>query len=374
METVGAILIPILISVTDFVGKMAKKFDALSGPVKTTIVAFFGALAVLGPVLFVVGKLIPVIGKVMKAVKLLGIAIKFVMASSFGPWLLVIAAVIAIGILIWKHWVTIKERLLAVWEIIKKAFDVFMQAIKEIWEGIWNAIVAIFTAIWDGITLGIKLYIDTIKLIITTQINIIKGIWNTVWGAVRDTAVTVWETITGAVTGAIDLVKSTISGAIDTITGWWGTFTGALSSMWSSIWDTLGDGIDLAFGGVVSVIEFVLNGILKGLETAINLAVGALNVLINAANFLNPFGDVFSNVGKVDFGRVSLAEGGMTTNAGPVRVGERGPETLILPAGSSIQPNGAGGGVNFIIEKLVGGDPKEMAAELGWYFTKRGMG
>jgi len=85
---VGDVLLPVLISLTDIIGVIVTKFSALPRPVKTGVLVLVLLLAVLGP-------LISVIGSVTIAVSALGTALMFLWANPIG---LVILGVLAAGI------------------------------------------------------------------------------------------------------------------------------------------------------------------------------------------------------------------------------------------------------------------------------------
>jgi hypothetical protein len=254
METVGAIIIPILTKVTDWIGKVAKKFDSLSPEMQKTIVGVAAVVAAIGPVLMIGSKLISVIG-------LVGKAMSFLAAN---PVVLIIAAVAALVV---------------------------------------------------GIVLLVK--------------N-----WDKVTAWIRSTAQKFFD--------------------------WFG-----------EKWDALKDALGGLWDGVVSGFKGAFNSILSFLASGINKAIDLINGAISAYNKV-PLAPDIGLIKHVTPPRI--AEGGMTTNAGPVKVGERGPEILNLPAGSSVVPlTGMGnGGVNVTIERLEGGDPKALAHEIGWELAKRG--
>lgn len=135
-------------------------------------------------------------------------------------------------------------------------------------------------------------------------------------------------------------------------------------------WQAVKDFMGALWDGVVDGFKGVVNSILSVVEGSINKAIDLINGAIKAYNKV-PLAPDIPTLQHVSVPR--LAEGGMTLNSGPVRVGERGTEIINLPKGSTVQPDTGGGvsGANVTIERMDGGDPVAMAEAIGWEFTKR---
>ena len=150
MEEVGAIIIPIIVSITEKIGQLATWFSNLSPGMQKAIVAFAGVVAAIGPVMVVVGKVIQLGGMLTKVIKGVGLAMNFLAAN---PIVLIIAAIVALiaaVVLIIKNWDKVKKFLLETWEKIKQVFIRFTDAIKEKWEAFWNAVKEFGRIIWGG--------------------------------------------------------------------------------------------------------------------------------------------------------------------------------------------------------------------------------
>jgi hypothetical protein len=130
-----------------------------------------------------------------------------------------------------------------------------------------------------------------------------------------------------------DSIKRIFSGVIDFIRG---VFTGDWERAWKGVQDIFGG----LFNGLVALAKAPLNGII-GL---LNMAIGAINSLINGFNsigFTMPkwlgggsWHPNIPNIPSIPF----LAKGG-TVLSGSAIVGEAGPELLTVgPGGTKVQP------------------------------------
>lgn len=207
-----------------------------------------------------------------------------------------IAAVIAIGILLYKNWDTVKEKAVEIWGKIK--------------EFISNAI-------------------EKVKEVISNVINKIKETWSNIWGKIKDTASKVWDGIKSAITGTINGIKTGISNTLN-----------AIKSVWDKIWGGLKTTVTNIFDAIWGAIKGVINSILGGIEGMANGVIGGINTVIGALNNLSfdvpdwvpvlggkTFGFNITELSKVSLPR--LANGGITTGATLAEIGEAGREAVL---------------------------------------------
>jgi Flp pilus assembly pilin Flp len=142
-----------------------------------------------------------------------------------------IAAVIAIGVLLYKNWDTIAQVAGQVWGAIQDGIDAVIGWIKANWPlliGILTGPIGIAVALiathWDTVVKGVKSAWDTIKSTLTSALNAITGAITTTWTGIK-------SAITAAV-NAVDKVVRDVWNALVTF------FTG------------LGDKIGTAFNAV----------------------------------------------------------------------------------------------------------------------------
>lgn len=210
--------------------------------------------------------------------------------------ILVIGALIAICVLLYQNWDTIKEKAVEIWGKIK--------------EFISNAI-------------------EKVKEVISNVINKIKETWSNIWGKIKDTASKVWDGIKSAITGTINGIKTGISNTLN-----------AIKSVWDKIWGGLKTTVTNIFDAIWGAIKGVINSILGGIEGMANGVIGGINTVIGALNNLSfdvpdwvpvlggkTFGFNITELSKVSLPR--LANGGITTGATLAEIGEAGREAVL---------------------------------------------
>lgn len=284
---------PSIIMIVEAMIPLIEAFASLPAPVLAGLIGVFAAGAM-------IGKLAGPIMTAVKAFKLLSAAM---MAN---PWILLIAATIALGIVIVKNWDTIKEAVGKALEWIQEKIAVAWEYIKVIWTTVWEAIAGFFTDVWERIKGIVTSALSVIQNIVSTVWNVIAGIVTTVMGIIQGIVTTGWTIIQGIVTtvmgviqGIITTVWDTISGIITTVMGTiqtiittgWGIIQGAITTAVTTIqtivqtaWDTMRSvietGMDVvrgvietAWGLIVGVFEFakgLIDGIIGGVVSTID--------------------------------------------------------------------------------------------------------
>ena len=185
LQSVGtqlaAYLAPALEKVVGLVGKLAGWLSNLSPQVLTIIAVIGGIVAAIAPLLLLAGALASAIGSISSAMALFGVTVNI----ALGPLALIvaaIAAVIAIGVLLYKNWDKIMERLnglkkgmIQVWNGIKtkvtEAVKNLVQMLKHDFNAIKTAATTVFNAVKNAIMNPIRKAVEFVK----TAIGKIKG-------------------------------------------------------------------------------------------------------------------------------------------------------------------------------------------------------
>lgn len=133
-------LAPALEKVVDVIGRFANWLSNLSPQVLTVIGVIAAVVAAVAPVLIVLGKISFAISSIMSLMATLGPAIGGVVAA-LGPVVLAIGAVIAVGVLLYKNWDTIKAKATAFKNMVVATFNDFKNKVTTTFNNIKNAIV-----------------------------------------------------------------------------------------------------------------------------------------------------------------------------------------------------------------------------------------
>src|SRR5699024_8435454 len=176
----------------------------LDGETKKLIGTIAGILVVLGPVLIIIGKLISVIitihkwfGMLKVAAGIVGGAISFLI-SPVGLVIAAIAGLIAVGVLLWKNWDSVKEYAITIWHSIRAFFSEFWTNIKELAITTWNALKDFMIELWNTIKTSAsevwnaikQLFVETwanIKEIFTTTVTDISNWLSETWESIKST-------------------------------------------------------------------------------------------------------------------------------------------------------------------------------------------
>lgn len=148
-------LAPALEKAVDLVGKFANWLSKLSPETLTVIGTIAGLIAILAPLLITIGKVATGISSIISLVNLVGGATT---ALSLGPMVGIVAAVaavIAIGVLLYKNW-----------DKIKAAAKALGDKLKSIWNDIKTATANAWNSIKEKITAPFKKAKETIEGII----------------------------------------------------------------------------------------------------------------------------------------------------------------------------------------------------------------
>lgn len=121
-------LLPVMEKVSAGIQKIAGWLSKLSPRTLTIITAILGVIAVIAPVLLILGKLAFAISSIMGLMATLGVSFAAI-AGPVGIVIAVIVGLIAIGIALYKNWDKIKAGATKLWQHIKRTFNNIKNAI-----------------------------------------------------------------------------------------------------------------------------------------------------------------------------------------------------------------------------------------------------
>ncbi len=214
MLELGNTVLPIITKAVGKITSMVKWFNALSPAGKLVV-------AVIGGVIAILPALIGLIGTLATVATALDVALAPVVGI-FALIVLGIAAVIAIGIVLYKNWDTIckfcKEQwnsfvdsIKLKWEVFKAFFKAGIDGIKEAWDicvgaikDAWNICVDWVKEKWNAFKTPFVVVVNYIKETWNSAKEHIKSTWNSVVEGVKSA----WNTITAPFRRVVNGIKN----------------------------------------------------------------------------------------------------------------------------------------------------------------------
>lgn len=175
----------------------------------------------------------------------------------------VIVGLIAVGVLLYKNWDTIKAKSIEVWNAVKNACIQAWEGIKSGLSSAWSAIVSALTATWQAIVTVSTTVWNAVKTGIMTAVSGIASFLSSVWQGIVTVATTVWNAVSTAIMTAVTGIGSFLSGAWSAIVSGISSAWNGVSSFFSSMWNGIKAIFTGAIAGVISIaqtlVSFFLN-------------------------------------------------------------------------------------------------------------------
>lgn len=286
----------------------------LFGKILAPVLTLFSALS------SVFSALVPVFGAIGASLTGAAAGSFAAIATGIGVVILVIAALVAIGYVLYTNWDTISDKLASAWDwlserassawqgitdAVNSARDNF-EKIKQNFSDIWDKIVETFnkaketlgpiiediTSTIEDLNIGetIAGWIDTIETNIQeiipifmdafeTVSGVVEGVMNNILGTIQlvlDIISVVWgvwgDDILAAVEGVWSGISTAISGAINFVSGIIKTVLAVIGGDWGAAWDGIKQTVSGAWdliAGTMSAAGSVVTGIVRGIVDTI---------------------------------------------------------------------------------------------------------
>lgn len=262
---IAEVALPPIIKAVEVV---AKAFSSMPKPIQIGIVAILGMVAVLGPLVAMMGfmtsgvgafvgslrflvpiltkvpllftgilkvgpKLIGMFGGIGKALALLG---RSMMTLLMNPWTIAILAIVGLVYLIYKNWDDIvkytKKAVKWIGDVCSKAWDATVKGAKKAWNGLgkffsgfWNGTKKLFKSASSFLGKVLEEAWKYIKQRIEYNIKIWKNIFEFGWNAIKFVFNLALSGLKKIVDGTWKFIKNSVQKAVDTwkkifTTGW----------------------------------------------------------------------------------------------------------------------------------------------------------
>lgn len=230
--SIGTTLLPIITPIIQKITEWINKFNELSPSTQKIITIVGLVVAAIGPLLIIVGTLISSIGAIIGAAPAIVTAMGTFITGA-APVIAIIGALIAIGVLLYKNWDTIKAYAINLWNTLKTTFNGIKTSVITTWNNIKSSV----TNTVNNLKTGITTAWNAIKTAVSTAVNGLKTVITTIWNAIKTyitNGVNGWKSI---LSGAWDSIKSTASNA-------WNAVKNAIIDPIKNAWKTVKTWID----------------------------------------------------------------------------------------------------------------------------------
>ncbi|WP_455794020.1 hypothetical protein [Clostridium butyricum] len=232
-----------------------------------------------------------------------------------------------VGVEIAKHWDEVKEKTTEIWNSVSTWLGETWEGVKNTCSETWNNIKTSISDKWGEVKQGTE---DTW--------NNLTSWLGTTWGNISTSASTAWETIKTSIAGKWDELKAkcseiwtNIKTDFDNIITWVQTI---FTTGWSNAWNGIKNIFKTIFDSLVNIAKKPLNLVI----TMVNGVINGINKMISALNNLNidvpdwvpgiggeSFGFDFSTIPSIP----ALAKGGIVDSPTLAMVGEAGKEAVM---------------------------------------------
>lgn len=326
--TFGQKLMPIVKKGTNYIQKLANKFNSLSDSQVETIIKTTAIVAVVGPAITIFGGLVTKIGTTISMFGTLGKTFKTlnkaekigkIVSLSGGIAVVALIALIAAGIALYKNWD----------KVVAKA--------KQL--GKW------IQSIFNKCGLNVGSFVKGAKSKFTEFVAKVQEFWTLIkplLNALGQLFKTVFLVRLGAfVGGAIGLFGSLIKSAGDVVSGLVTAFGGIIdfiSGVFTGNWRKAWNGVKNIFGGIFSSLVALVKTPMNAVISLINGAIAGINKLgVKIPKWVPGLGGkkIAFNIPTIPM----LYKGTDNWAGGPAMVHDKGAEIIDLPKGSRVYPH-----------------------------------
>lgn len=256
----GNAILPALTPIAAVISDLASKFAGLDESTKTTIVVLAGIAAVVGPIIVVVTT---VITKIM-ALQSLFVAIGPIIAGISAPIAIAIgavAALIAIGVLLWKNWDEIKAKAQEIWDNIKTKLSKDLDDITTRFAKLKDDIVNKWNEMWENVKTFLANAIQNIVTKIVAFISIFITKWEEMKENVKRKWDEMWKYVIQAISNAWNGIVNALNAIGSNMSNWFSDLANKARDWGSNMIQGFVDGIRSMIGKVRDVSSQVTRAV-----------------------------------------------------------------------------------------------------------------
>ncbi len=222
-----------------------------------------------------------------------------------------------VGVEIAKHWDEVKEKTTEIWNSVSTWLGETWEGVKNTCSETWNNIKTSISDKWGEVKQGTE---DTW--------NGLTSWLGTTWGNISTSASTSWETIKVSISGKWDELKAKCSEI-------WGNIQTDFSNIVTWVQTVFSTGWSNAWNGIKNIFSSVFNGLVSIAKKPLNAIIVMVNKIIDGLNSLSiDIPDWVPGVGGESFGIdipkiPALAKGGIVDSPTLAMVGEAGKEAVM---------------------------------------------
>ena len=364
----GERMTPYVKKATEWVQKMADKFNALTPSQQDMIIKAGLVVASIGPMLMIFGKTVTTVGKVVHAFGTLGRWFKVfgtlagIVTSPAGMVIGAIAGIALAALLIYKNW----DKIEPMFKKIMKSIGPILKNVAKVVRSMASSIIKEAKKLYKASEPLIKSATKMIEKIadvigkvlikaVHSTIPVLKSLGKTckiVFGFLADIVIeavaniseviqrltpvfsVVFDSIGTVVSAAGTVISAYIEGIMITCNGIIEFINGVFSGDWTAAWKGIVDGFGWIFEGIADLCKAPLNAVINLINSAIK---GINKINVDIPDWVPGMGGekLGFNIPTIP----TLAKGTQNWKGGIVQISEKGGEIVDLPQGSRVYPH-----------------------------------
>lgn len=338
--SMGNLLMPMIRDIVGKIQELVNWLNSLDDEQKKHIMQVAAIVAAVGPVLLIIGKVIIGIGSLISAVGTIAGAIGALIPILMGPVgiiALIVAAIVALGVIIYKNWDDIKAWAQGVWEATKEMVAQVVAKIVELKNNIVNKFNEIKTNIsnkvneiktnivnkFNEIKNNIINTVTNIKTSIVNKFNEIKsGVVNTV-NNMKNAAVNAFTNLKNSISNTVSNIKNAIVNGFSNAVSY-------IRSLPSQAWSWGADIINNIVNGIrakIGAVKDAISNVASTIKSYIHFSVPDVGPLADANTYMPDFMKLIAGGIEKGIPQIQNAMTDMTTAMVPDMTGSMAKNT-----------------------------------------------